>query len=105
MYDVPSFLLALAFADDAFEHCRTPAQLWSLRLPLGKDSFHVPWKASKLNTPIFRSSTRAGGTSDNALTANRFDYYFGIMAIGAGFGDKFTVHAVRRYYANETDRK
>ena len=51
-------LIAQAFANDSFANkgIRTPADLFRLRVEdPGKNYLEVPWKASILDTPVFRS--------------------------------------------------
>jgi hypothetical protein len=104
-YDAPTFVMALAFADDAFLHFRTPAQLWSFRPRNKSEPFVAKFKKEKLKEPVFKIATRAEGTTSRVLTATKFDHSFGRDSERAGYMHKFTVHALRRYFANKADGK
>ena len=101
-------LIALAFADDAFanEGIRTPADLFRLRVEdPDKNHLEVPWKASILDTPVFRS-VEAGKSyisKTMSLKYTDFDYHLKRLGIFAGFPDGVRSYDLRRGAASAID--
>ena len=101
-------LIALAFADDAFanEGIRTPADLFRLRVEdPGKNHLEVPWKASILDTPVFRS-VEPGKSYISTTTSLKYadsDYRLRRLGMFAGFPDGVRSYGLRRGAASAID--
>ena len=103
-------LTELAFADDVFanEGIQRAADLFRLRVEdPGKNNLEVPWKASILGTPIFRSWAVERGKSYTSKTISReytdFDFHLKRLGIFAGFPDGVRSCYLRRGAANAID--
>ena len=94
-------LIAFAFADDAFASggIRTPADLFRLRVEdPDKNHLEVPWKASILDTPVFRSVEPGKSYISKTISLKYadFDYHLKRLGISAGFPDGVRSYDLRR---------
>ena len=101
-------LIALAFADDAFanEGIRTPADLFRLRVEdPNRNYLEVPWKASILDAPIFRSvgPGKSYISKTMSLKYTDFDYHPKRLGMFAGFPDGVRSYDIRRGAASAID--
>ena len=101
-------LIALAFADDAFsnEGIRTPADLFRLRVEdSNRNYLEVPWKASILDTPVFRSVEPGKSYISKMMSLKYvdFDYHLKRLGMFAGFPDGVRSYDLRRGAASAID--
>jgi hypothetical protein len=92
-HDAVTFILSIFFAEGAFKHVRSPAELWRLRIPHGKTDMKVPFEESHLQRRVFR------------MTENQFNEYMAHMSHMGGFLDAFTTHSFRRQFGSKVDSK
>ena len=99
-------VLALAFADDAFESewINCPEDLSTFQIPSHLQSLPLRWKDSKLETPIFRRAVFEGG---RIITSPTKALQYGTIAnhnlrLGKsmGYPDPFRLYCLRRGAAN-----
>jgi len=102
-----TLLLALAFADDAFEAVRTPAELFAKKAS-NEGFLHLRWKRFVLSQPLLRQIVRGEGRAVNAARGLRYDvlcpHIAGIIQ-RAGFEEDFSLYSIRRGTANITEAK
>jgi len=102
-----TLLLALAFADDAFEAVRTPAELF-VKKASNEGILHLRWKRSVLSQPLLRQIVRGEGRAVSAERGLRYDvlrpHIAGIIQ-RAGFEEDFSLYSIRRGTANITEGK
>ena len=96
------YMLALAFADNAFasDDIKSAQDIHKLIVPEFKESIYLKWKDEWMSRPIFR---RACSTVDGPVTSMvkalpyaSYASHLSRLAIGAGFRASFTAYAFRR---------
>ena len=102
-------LLALALDDDAFKpsNLKIPEEIFRLKVKAPKKSYRLPWKDSKLNTPVFRAAVK---TKDGIRTSEKqalgYDnYHSNLKRTGrtTGFEQILASYCVRRGTGNAID--
>ena len=93
-------LLALAFADDAFECLRSPQDLMILKVPAQRQSLELKWKDVMLDEFVFRASDPNQVITSKPLSYNSYRYNLREAGVKAGFPDNLTPYALRRGGAN-----
>ena len=57
------------------------------------------------NEPILRNAGKAGGVTEQSLTASSFNKIFKNIVENAGYYCRITVHSLRRGFGNAVDSK
>jgi hypothetical protein len=105
IFDDTQYLLALAFADEAFYGIKSPEKFWQLQIPEGEESLPLRWTDSVKNLPILRNATLENGVSKEPLPKATFERIVrSVMRISGYFGFA-TVHAIRHYVGKKLNGK
>jgi hypothetical protein len=102
-------MLALAFADNAFEapSLKSAKDIFKLKIRRPFNSVQLMWKESMLKTPIFRQAVRCADgfqtSPRKALCYSTFDYYLERLGCVTGFEEKLSGYCVRRGTGNVVD--
>ena len=102
-----TLLLALAFADNAFEGDTTPAEFFAMKAS-SKGIRHLRWKSSARSQPIFRQKVPGGDKSLSPERGLRYGVlrpHMSSIVRRAGFEEDFRPYDIRRGTANITDGK
>ena len=100
-------LLALAFADDAFEAVRTPAELFAKKAS-NEGILHLRLKRSVLSQPLLREIVRGEGRAGSAERGLRYRVlrpHIARIIQRAGFEEDFSLYSIRHGSANITEGK
>jgi hypothetical protein len=105
-----TYIVALAFRDNAFENERlTPELVWSLRVPKRLHVLPLKWKKDKLDIPVLRRmrQTPSGVEVDPILSMTYDSSNSALKDLGEGLGYEEPVqhYNFRRWAANEVNRK
>ena len=101
--------LALAIDDNAFEapELKSPEHIYRIKVSRPRNSLHLRWKESILDTPVFRRSVHSADgirTSSNmALPYDTLNAYMKRSGRSAGFYEDFKPYCIRRGTANAVD--
>jgi hypothetical protein len=94
------WLLALAFADRAFQEYETVEELWQQRIPANRKTFEIQWKEEKQDLHVFRPSVH----SSSALTQKTFNHWFTKWMRQAGYTRPVNIQRIREEVTNVIDR-
>ena len=97
--DAMPWLLALAFADNAFRDYATPAQLWRQQVPPNRKSWRLFWKEDLLDVHVFRSNS----SSRQPLLQQRWNSLWYSLLVQAGYPNNITIHRIRQEVVNLVD--
>ena len=100
LHDGLLWILALAFADDAFKKVRSPAALFEQQVPVGETAVRVRWKKEIRDVHIFRPSR----ASTDAFTKSNWYSKFSTLTLQAGYLDSVTPHRIREEVVNVVDK-
>ncbi len=94
----------MALADGAFKDYSTLEEILELEPPADQNIWHVEWKDSVLDTPVFRKVSLDGPT-DEIQTSSSYDQQLSAVGHRAGYKVNITVHAARREALVKADGK
>lgn len=92
--------MALAFADDAFEHFRCPKDLLSYTLQPNRAKLDITIKSELLLKPIFRTAEKRQISFNKAWTCECSALQIKRLSIRAGFRHGIRPYDARRGSAN-----
>ncbi|TGJ70084.1 hypothetical protein EYR41_006076 [Orbilia oligospora] len=101
-FDIISYILALAFDDNAFEsvHIKEPADLYRFTIPDHMATLPFHWKKEILETPIFRAheNTNEGPviSSSKGLSENVISKQGSNLGLECGFRNPMNMYVFRR---------
>ncbi|KAI9678043.1 MAG: hypothetical protein M1817_005987 [Caeruleum heppii] len=96
--------LALAFADDAFQDVSTPQELFTLKIPSGKERLTLRYKPSARCRSIFRQFTTSGKErGGKTYTTPLLHKALTDLSIRAGYETSIKPHYIRWGVANKVD--
>ena len=102
-YNLPLFLLALAFSQRVLFGYQTPEELWEQQIPDGESEVLLRFNDEDSEKPVLRTITMANGISEKPLTRAGFCPLFRAMLENAGYFGSITIHALRRGLSNKVD--
>jgi hypothetical protein len=89
--DAIPWILALAFADDAFEDHKTPQQLFAQAIPKKMETYTFRWKKTKEDLHVFRPLYN----STTALTKNAFHKLFLVWMQQVGYTQPVKIQKIQ----------
>lgn len=98
------YILALALADDAFKDYSTLEEIFDLEPPRDQNIWHLEWKDSVLDLPVFRKMSLHGPT-DTIQSSSSYDRQLSDSGHRAGFEVNISVHDARREALVKADGK
>ena len=104
IFDDTQYLLALAFADNAFYGIDSPEKFWQLQIQEGESSLTLRWNDSVKDLPILRNATWKG-VSKEPLPRTAFEKIVRSVMQASGYFGSPTIHAIRRHLGKKLNGK
>lgn len=104
-HDDTVYLLALAFANDAFYGIEYPQEFWQLQIPSDEDELVLRWKDLAQALPILPHATKDKGVLTQPLPRKTFDRILQSVLTASGFYGSVTIHVIRRFLGKKVNGK
>ena len=104
-HDDTHYLLALAFADQAFWGIDSPEDLWQLQIPPDDNELVLRWRESAKYLPILRNATKTKGVTKEPLPRKTLERIVKSALTTSGFFGEATIHVIRRYLGKQVHGK
>ena len=95
--------IALAMADEAFEHCNSIQDVLKAKIRPGEKTYVFEWRNAILDKPVFQAIGHDGPTGRSATYSSMRNTLVN-LGYGAGYQANITVHGIRRAFLGKVDK-